>query len=154
MLCGSETALPARQNRLCLSHTLQSLIQRHRPLYDLSRCLNGCQGFCHPAYTVHYRLPGDGSYTLWVLCSNGSWQQQSYETDGSYLLLKHGGDSVTFCVTAQGGEKGLILLIAVCTLMLILILVFLERSRRKRKREKAVQTETDPLAQNMSDVVG
>lgn len=107
-----------------------------------------------PAYTVHYRLPGDGSYTLWVLCSNGSWQQQSYETDGSYLLLKHGGDSVTFCVTAQGGERGIILLIAVCTLMLILILVFLERSRRKRKREKAVQTETDPLAQNMSDVVG
>lgn len=52
------------------------------------------------SFTLHWRLPEEGSCDLWIL-ENGAWIQHEYTPDGSYLLLTSSGGSLTFCLTPR-----------------------------------------------------
>lgn len=90
------------------------------------------------SYTLHWRLPHEGSYDLWVL-RDGNWVKQTYTPDGSYLLLNFGEEPITFCLTPQGGLNMILLgSVAAAFLLIILAAVFLYFKKRSR-RSKAVK---------------
>lgn len=90
------------------------------------------------SYTLHWRLPEDGSYTLWIFGETG-WTQQDYTPDGSYLLLHCTGESVTFCFIEEEPFPVMFLALAAASLLLlILIVVIIVRSVKRHKKTAAV----------------
>lgn len=95
-------------------------------------------------YTLHWRLPDQGKYDLWLL--NGSeWIHQSYTPDGSYLLLECVGESVTFVLTEQETPVILLcgLLLAAAAVITVTVILIVKHSKKKRKLQNTAAGKTE-----------
>ena len=85
--------------------------------------------------TLHWRLPEDGEYDLWIL-QGSQWVREDYTPDGSYLLLTCPGGQLTFCLTPKAQPPlllfGLILLAVI--IIVIVIITLIRRANRKKKQ--------------------
>lgn len=83
-------------------------------------------------FTLHWRLPDQGSYGLLVW--NGTdWEQREYTVDGSYLLLDCPGDSVTFRLEEQSQfPVWVVILAAVLVAVIVAVIVIAAVKRRKK----------------------
>ncbi len=85
-------------------------------------------------YTLHWRLPEDGDYDLWVLYGS-EWVKEDYTPDGSYLLLTCSGEQITFCLTEQAKLPLLLGLVLLAVLIIVIVIIVLvHRSNRKKKQ--------------------
>lgn len=83
------------------------------------------------SYTVHYRLPDAGKkYRLWLKKENG-WEKTAYDMDGTYLLLEHDGEEVTFLLE-EYSTVWIIVAIAAAAAVLLISLLILRKNRRKK----------------------
>ena len=85
--------------------------------------------------TLHWRLPEDGEYDLWIL-QGSQWAREDYTPDGSYLLLTCPGGQLTFCLTPKAQPPlllfGLILLAAI--IIVIVVITLIRRANRQKKQ--------------------
>lgn len=95
------------------------------------------------SYTLHWRLPDEGEYDLWLL--NGSeWGQQYYTPDGSYLLLACQGESITFTLTEHPTSPILpYLLLLLAAIIVAVILILIIRSRIKKRKQQPIATSSE-----------
>lgn len=84
------------------------------------------------SYTVHYRLPDAGKkYRLWLMTENG-WVKTAYDTDGTYLLLEHDGEKVTFLIEEYSTIWIAVTIAAAVAILLILLFVVKKSGKKKR----------------------
>lgn len=88
--------------------------------------------------TLHWRLPGDGEYDLWIL-QGSQWVREDYTPDGSYLLLACPGGELTFCLTARESTPLWVFATAAAALVILVIAaVSVTKAIKKRKKEKVL----------------
>lgn len=85
------------------------------------------------SYTIHCRLPEEGTgWQLWVQGEDG-WQRQEGTVDGSYLLLKGTGETTVFCIVPQSFPVVLIVVLVLLLLLAAGLVVILMKRRRRTK---------------------
>ena len=89
------------------------------------------------SFDVQYKLPDhSSSYSVWVQTAAG-WQQQQAERDGTYLVFRAEGDSVTFTVQETGGNRtaGILALCVGGAAAGLLIVLGIKKIRRAKGRK-------------------
>lgn len=88
------------------------------------------------AFTLHWRLPGQGSYAL-LVWNGTAWEEYDYTVDGSYLLLDCADGSVTFRLTEQAGVPIWVFLAAAAVVVIaIAVVIVVIVTKRKKKAVK------------------
>lgn len=100
-----------------------------------------------PAYTLHWRLPEEGDYDLWIL-DGAEWVRLDYTADGSYFLLDWVGESVTFSLTERTGSAVLLyILLALAVILVILVVILIVTGVKRRKKRRAAMAAAADSAQ-------
>lgn len=88
------------------------------------------------AFTLHWRLPDEGSYTL-LVWNGAAWEEYPYTVDGSYLLLNCTDGSVTFRLAEQEGPPMWVFLAAAAVVVIVIaVVIVVIVTKRKKKAVK------------------
>ena len=85
------------------------------------------------AFTLHWRLPGEGSYDL-LVWNGAEWEEYPYTVDGSYLLLDCANGSITFRLAEQESIPLWVFFAAAAALVIVIAVVIVVVVKKRKKK--------------------